>query len=135
MHGGRESLRIRARSASGACLAFYAIDHIGGGTEGMAYRRFNDSEGRAWEAWEVHPAIVERRVNTERRIGGRDTAERRQTGEFRLVIPTELQGGWLALQAQSTKLRVSPIPDGWMHLSDDELRVLVERSATGPHSH
>lgn len=98
----------------------------------MAYRRFNDSEGRAWEAWEVHPAVVERRVNTERRTGSRDTAERRQVGEFRLVIPCELQEGWLALQAQSAKLRVSPIPDGWMHLSDEELRGLVERAASLP---
>jgi hypothetical protein len=100
----------------------------------MSYRRFNDSEGRAWEAWEVHPAAVERRVNTERRVDTRETAERRQLREFRLVIPRELQEGWLALQAPSTKLRVTPIPDGWMHLSDDELRGLVARAAHRPDS-
>jgi len=96
----------------------------------MSYRRFNDSEGRAWEAWEVHPAAVERRVNTERRGSARPSApDRRRLSEFRLVIPRELQRGWLALQAQSEKLRLAPIPDGWMHLSDEELRILVERAA------
>jgi hypothetical protein len=47
----------------------------------------------------------------------------------RLVIPRELRGGWLALQSGDRRLRISPIPDGWMHLDDDALRRLVERTA------
>jgi hypothetical protein len=95
----------------------------------MSYRRFSDSEGRTWEAWEVHPSAVERRLNTERRVTPREELDRRRQREFRLVIPRELRQGWLALQAPSEKLRVSPIPDGWMHLSDDELAALVARAA------
>jgi hypothetical protein len=93
----------------------------------MSYRRFNDSEGRAWEAWEVHPSAVERRTSAERRAARRADAERRQQHEPRLVIPIELQHGWLAFQG-ATKIRLAPIPDGWMALSDDELARLVARA-------
>lgn len=94
----------------------------------MSYRRFTDSEGSSWEAWEVHPASVERRLNSERRGRARASSERRRIREFRLVIPRELSEGWLALQGRSRKIRLSPIPDGWQHLSDDELAALVRRS-------
>jgi hypothetical protein len=96
----------------------------------MAYRRFNDSEGRTWEAWEVHPATIERRIGAERRAARRDQAERRQRREFRLAIPRELAHGWLALQGSADKIRLAPIPDGWMALSDNELAALVARAAT-----
>ena len=94
----------------------------------MSYRRFNDTEGRAWEAWEVHPSAVERRLNSDRRQTTRANGERRQQHEFRLVLPWELRGGWLALQGtKGTKgtIRLAPIPDGWMTLSDDDLAMLV----------
>jgi hypothetical protein len=94
----------------------------------MSYRRFSDAEGRVWEAWEVHPSAVERRLNSDRRTARRDEVDRRRQREFRLVIPRELRQGWLALQAPQEKVRVSPIPDGWMHLSDDELAALVRHA-------
>lgn len=93
----------------------------------MSYRRFEDPDGRAWEAWEVHPAAVERRVNQDRRTSER-ARDRRGPTEIRLVIPGELRGGWLALQNDETRLRISPIPDGWTHLTDEELLLLVERA-------
>lgn len=95
----------------------------------MSYRRFNDAEGRAWEAWEVHPSIVERRMNIDRRGSRRETNDRRQQHEFRLAIPRELRDGWLALQGREKRLRLSPIPDGWVHLTDEELCRLVMRAA------
>lgn len=96
----------------------------------MSYRRFNDSEGRSWEAWEVHPSAVERRISRDRRAAQRQTMERRKTHEFRLNIPSELSAGWLALQGRDSRLRLSPIPDGWEHLSDEELCRLVMRART-----
>jgi hypothetical protein len=93
----------------------------------MSYRRFEDADGQTWEAWEVHPAAVERRVNQDRRAAAR-ARHRRGSSEIRLVIPRELRGGWLALQNEEARLRISPIPDGWMHLDDDELGLLVERA-------
>ncbi|HEX4685001.1 MAG TPA: hypothetical protein VH277_19935 [Gemmatimonadaceae bacterium] len=100
----------------------------------MSYRRFTDSEGGSWEAWEVHPAAVERRINTDRRARVRKAADRRRAREFRLVIPRELRDGWLALQGHSRKIRLSPIPDGWMHLSNEELAALVRRAAETRHA-
>jgi hypothetical protein len=94
----------------------------------MSYRRFTDADGRTWEAWEVHPSIIERRMNADRRSEPRESVDRRTSKEFRLVIPRELREGWLALQGTSEKLRLSPIPDGWMHLSDEELAGLVYRA-------
>jgi hypothetical protein len=99
----------------------------------MSYRRFTDSDGSSWEAWEVHPTAVERRINTDRRAQVREAADRRRAREFRLVIPRELSDGWLALQGHSRKIRLSPIPDGWMHLSDEELAGLVRRAAEARH--
>jgi len=94
----------------------------------MSYRRFTDEQGRTWEAWEVHPSTVERRLSSERRARARATTERRQQHEFRLVIPSELRDGWLAFQGSYEKLRLAPIPEGWMALSDDELAGLVVRA-------
>jgi len=72
---------------------------------------------------------VERRINTDRRLQAREGVDRRRAREFRLVIPRELSEGWLALQGRSRKIRLSPIPEGWMHLSDEELSALVRREA------
>jgi hypothetical protein len=95
----------------------------------MSYRRFDDTEGRAWEAWEVHPSMVERRLNRDRRAERRQEAvERRVAPEIRLIIPLELREGWLALQGRNERLRISPIPEGWMNLTDEELRRLVIRA-------
>src|SRR5215469_6038776 len=93
----------------------------------MSYRQFKDGEGRAWEAWEVHPAAVERRMQYERRTRPRLEADRRSQREFRLVMPRELREGWLAVQNGDAKLRLAPVPAGWTHLTDEELAQLVER--------
>lgn len=100
----------------------------------MSYRRFTDSEGQTWEAWEVHPATVERRLTDDRRSVGRESLDRRRHHDFRLVIPRELRRGWLALQASTERLRLAPIPDGWIHLTDAELEVLVSRAASLAHA-
>lgn len=44
------------------------------------------------------------------------------------MIPRELSAGWLALQGMDQRLRLSPIPDGWVHLTDEELCRLVMRA-------
>jgi hypothetical protein len=95
----------------------------------MSYRRFKDADGRTWEAWEVHPAAIERRLQAERRRAPRDETNRRRHFDVRLVIPPALQAGWLALEGSSTKIRLAPIPSGWMALSDEDLAELVEHAA------
>lgn len=94
----------------------------------MSYRTFKDDQGRAWEAWEVHPSLIERRMQFERRAQTRPSSDRRSHREFRLVMPRELRSGWLAVQHGEAKLRLAPVPTGWMHLTDAELAELVERS-------
>lgn len=94
----------------------------------MGYRRFDDDEGREWEVWEVHPALVERRLNADRRDASQQNAEGRRVGEIRFPIPRELDGGWLAFQSGTEKRRLSPIPTQWMTLSDEDLLVLLRRA-------
>lgn len=94
----------------------------------MGYRRFEDNDDISWEVWEVHPAVVERRLNADRRSVGRDTPDRRGEVEIRFPIPRELEGGWLAFQSPSEKRRLAPIPSHWMALSDDELAALCRRA-------
>jgi hypothetical protein len=95
----------------------------------MTYRRFTDSQGGLWEAWEVHPTVVERRVNADRRANARPDGDRRRLQEFRLEVPRELARGWLAFQKGATKIRVTPIPEGWTSLTDLELTALMARSS------
>jgi|SRR5579884_1195715 len=92
----------------------------------MGYRRFEDDQGRTWEVWEVRPALVERRLNADRRSAARPTTERRQAGEVRFPIPRELDGGWLTFQCDTEKRRLSPIPAQWMALSDPDLIILAK---------
>jgi hypothetical protein len=95
----------------------------------MSFRRFIDEQGRVWEAWEVRPSAVERRLRVERRVFDRDTPDRRRRREFRLVMPPELQTGWLAFQRAAHKVRLAPIPEGWQSLSDQELTVLLGKAS------
>jgi len=44
------------------------------------------------------------------------------------MIPSELRDGWLAFQGRTSKVRLAPIPEGWMLLSDEQLSSLVARS-------
>ena len=43
------------------------------------------------------------------------------------MIPRELSRGWLAVQSTAAKVRLSPIPEGWMQLSDSDLADLIAR--------
>jgi hypothetical protein len=93
----------------------------------MNYRRFTDGSGHTWEAWEVDPWAVERRLANDRRDEPRDSLDRRRRDQFRLMIPSELRDGWLAFQGLTSKIRLAPIPEGWMLLSDEQLSDLVSR--------
>lgn len=113
----------------GSRFAFLYIDsNASSGSGAMSYRRFTDADGRTWEVWEVHPSVIERRVNADRRGLRRAAVDRRRAREFRLAIPLELSQGWLAIQAQTEKLRLAPIPLGWTHLTDEELSALIDRA-------
>lgn len=98
----------------------------------MTHRRIKDGAGRSWDVWEVYPAAVERRMSGEFPAvkgdglsddDGHSTAERRR--EVRLLIPAQLQHGWLAFQAGDDRRRFVPVPDGWSTLDEEELVALL----------
>jgi hypothetical protein len=103
----------------------------------MPHRTVRDSEGVAWEVWEVRPAWAERRVSTRR--GGGEAAkpatelrrghDRRQLSEARPRVGTGLEAGWLVFASAFEKRRVTPIPIEWEALPDDTL-VGLSRNAT-----
>jgi hypothetical protein len=99
----------------------------------MTHRKIKDDDGRWWDVWEVYPAAVERRMSGEfpavKQDGhperdGRPSGERRR--EVRLLVPAELQHGWLAFQSGTDRRRVVPVPDNWSTLNDDALVRLLE---------
>lgn len=87
----------------------------------MAYRVIHDRAGVAWQVWEVHPTLGERRQLRERRLAERATAERRRRTEHRPAVATHLTRGWLAFQSEVERRRRAPIPPDWELLTDDEL--------------
>jgi hypothetical protein len=95
----------------------------------MTHRRIQDSEGRRWDIWEVYPSAVERRMSGEHKvIPPNGEAGRRSRREYRVVVPHQLQDGWLAFQAGEERRRLTPIPERWATYSDTELRALLARA-------
>jgi hypothetical protein len=98
----------------------------------MTHRTFVDEQGRSWEVWEVHPEIVERRLNEDRRSVPRQTADRRQHVDIRFRMAPELRHGWLAFQSDVERRRLAPIPEGWERLNDEDLQLLVRTASPQP---
>ena len=71
-------------------------------------RSFEDARRVRWTTFEVHPS----------------TARARLPGQF--------QGGWLSFDSGSETRRLSPIPERWHLLTDDELRDLCVRAEASP---
>ena len=101
----------------------------------MTHRKIRDAEGRWWDVWEVYPAAVERRMSGEfpavKEDGhpekdGRPDGERRR--EVRLLVPAELQQGWLAFQAGADRRRLVPVPQNWTALDEGARTALHERA-------
>ena len=98
----------------------------------MSHRTFVDDKGRSWEVWEVHPEIVERRLNEDRRRAPRGTPDRRQHVDIRFRMAPELRHGWLAFQCGVERRRLAPIPAEWSTLSDADLARLARSAAPQP---
>lgn len=93
----------------------------------MTYREFATPDGRIWEAWEVRPIEIERRINDDRRQQPRFSADRRST-ELQFRLRGSLREGWLTFQSGEEKRRVCPIPSGWTELPDSGLISLLDRA-------
>jgi len=76
----------------------------------MASRDFEDASGMSWRVWNTVP------------ISG-------------AVITPGFEKGWLTFESSSGALRrLAPIPEGWEHLPDDRLVILL-RNANGVPRH
>jgi hypothetical protein len=85
----------------------------------MAYRTFIDSDGVEWQAWDVLPRAVERRI-ANRRIQRealpfpeRRRTERRQVNGRWTPLTSGLRDGWLCFDADGARRRLTPIPGDW----------------------
>ncbi|HKW46786.1 MAG TPA: hypothetical protein VJN70_05055 [Gemmatimonadaceae bacterium] len=91
----------------------------------MTHRKIKDGDGQSWDVWEVDPSVVEQRMSGEHpamQPGESTTKERR---EFRLLVPSALQQGWLAFQCGNERRRLAPIPENWNTLRDAALVELL----------
>jgi len=91
-------------------------------------REFTDILGKQWIVWEVYPRLLERRLMHERRAQSRDTTDRRHEWVGRATLPRQILGGWLALQNETERRRVTPVPDDWEEFDDREFRSLLALS-------
>lgn len=95
----------------------------------MTHRRIKGGDGRVWDVWEVYPAAVERRMSGEfPAVSGERAPEAERRREVRLLIPAELQQGWLAFQAGDDRRRLVPVPIDWTKMDDSALVALLERA-------
>ena len=93
----------------------------------MAHRTFRDEHGREWDAWEVVPTTVERRMaRSSREVPV--AADRRKIQEARVLVPESLQKGWLAFQSGKERRRLAPIPQDWADMTSEELVQLLNRA-------
>lgn len=90
-------------------------------------RTFVDTDGVAWQVWEVRPSLLERRKMRERRAAPRAEGERRRSNRPRplIAVKEELRDGWLAFRSANEHRRRAPIPEGWTEMDDQELRDLL----------
>ena len=101
----------------------------------MAYRIFIDSNGVEWQAWDVMPKAVERRIGNRRAcrepvtFGDRRRVERRQVNGRWTPLTSGLRDGWLCFDGAGTRRRLTPIPTNWESCEPTELEDYC-RSAT-----
>ena len=106
----------------------------------MAHRTVRDSDGVAWEVWEVRPAWAERRLadrrgarsHADHRAEKRKGNDRRQVVETRPRVGTGLEAGWLVFASAFEKRRLTPIPIQWEELPDDMLVGLSQNAMSIP---
>ena len=102
------ALRHRQRQARKNGGARSALGEAEAAATGVAtHRTFVDRRGATWDVFAVHP-------------------------EARLSPHSQLPGtypqGWLCFESGAEKRRLSPIPDDWQTLSDEQLERLSERA-------
>lgn len=92
----------------------------------MSLRKFVDSAGEEWQAFDVVPREEERR-QYDRRSGELELADiERRDGDRRLTVGGRTSivtpgAGWLCFERGSERRRLSPIPRDWSQCDDAQL--------------
>ena len=104
----------------------------------MRRRRFEDERGEVWEAWELPPAAIERRIGGDRRVSSaeppwferRCPTDRRVRNDPRPLVADGAEHGGLAFEAErrGERRRLDALPPDWGDADDARLRELL-RSA------
>lgn len=71
----------------------------------MAYREFDDGDGRRWVAWDTYPQS--------------ETLSR---------VRSDYARGWLSFECGAERRRHVPVPDGWEKLPASALATLLAES-------
>ncbi len=99
----------------------------------MSLRDFVDEAGVAWQVWEVHPRLEERRTLAMRRSVARDGHERRVIDMPRFPHALGFEHGCLAFRSAVERRRRSAIPEHWEDLSNAGFCALLgDTQFTGP---
>ena len=72
----------------------------------MAHRRITDDNQKVWDVWEVNVSGSTRRI----------------------VVPADMQSGWLAFQCGEERRRLAPPPASWNEMSDTALLRLISQA-------
>ena len=72
----------------------------------MSHRRIVDDENKVWDVWEVVVSGTPRRI----------------------VVPADMQSGWLAFQCGEERKRLAPLPVAWNEMSDTALLRLMSQA-------
>jgi hypothetical protein len=93
----------------------------------MAFRTFVDSAGDEWQAYDVIPRIGGERRRYDRRSTDESVAAERRSSEDRRLSVGRVSRlanggeGWLCFERGGDRRRLSPIPENWERLTDEEL--------------
>jgi hypothetical protein len=97
----RREARKRPGTRGGAALGAAEA----AASEAATHRAFSDVRGVTWDVYAVYP---------EARLSSK--------------LPGAFQHGWLCFDSGPEKRRLSPIPDNWQELSNEELEQLADRA-------
>jgi hypothetical protein len=97
----------------------------------MGYRSFRDRQGMDWQAWDVIPALADRRLHERRTQRVSFDDDRRRINDRRVLVGRRpalhagMSGGWLCFEGAEEKRRLSPIPPDWLACAVERLQLYL----------
>jgi hypothetical protein len=101
----------------------------------MALRTYVDVTGCAWDVWEVHASVNDRRKLADRRAMPRSTFERRVADFVSWLIALRKGRSWLVFRSVLGRWRLSPVPLDWERMSEKTLHHLMARATRAKDLH